>query len=548
MEQHPSRKDLATYALANIIDGILKYAIGRHSTDAVEQAALIADTIHDPILRPQLFEKISEGSVKVGCIIFKESKDGQGRDDFESGFHSFTRGLDIIKQNTKNQQISLRIASILDIMITYSRTSENPDYIVALALYTIEIENTFERDAMMHRIISNLNDDIPHPNSTDPYEIIAYLLQKNDHAKDNPKIIGLISNLVDRISNPFTKISGYCSIANLLVQSNFPDRARMVLKNVCKSLSTLQSEYEKVLILSDLTILFCQLDIKMAGICLRRGIKHLESVEFDKNSIARKQIVTAIASLYIANPDEELRVIATDVASKIVDPIEYIRSLIAIHGMNKDKKERRNEILHQMILAVENILSPYDKVTILLEIFPLSLSDSDDGTSAAILKKTEMITKKINIQYISDIILDKIAEIFTSLQKIKNKKEYLSSAIEIAKSIDNDEIRLQRLNQLGYQEMFEVQPPYLKIRSLCEKIIVGKVHAGQVASLERLIRSVADRGKEAIFFCDCALLFRKKGEEKLVKTDDAERDKRSSNNTSTFPKGICDVRYRHENF
>lgn len=508
-------KDLATYALANIIDGVLKYAIGRHSTDAVEQASLIAKNINDSTLRPQLFEKISESFVKVGCIIFKESKSGQEPKDFESGFHSFERGLEIIKQNIKVQQISLRIASMLDIMISYSHTSENPDYIIALAMYTIEIENTFERDAMMHRIISNLNDDVPHPNSTDPYEIIAYLLQKNEHAKNNPKIIGLVSNLVDRISNPYTKLSGYCTIANLLIQSNYPDRARMVLKNVCKSLSSLQTEYEKILILSDLTILFCQLDKKMANICLQKGIKHLETVEFDKNAIARKQMVIAIATLHAADPDEALRIVADQIASKIVDPIEYVHSLIAIHGMNEDYKDRRNEVLHQMILATENISSPYDKVTILLEIFPLSLADSKDGTPGAILKKAEMITKKINIQYISDVILDNIAEIFTSLHKIKNKEEYFSSAIEVAKSIDNDEIRIHRLTELGYQEIFDIQPPYLKIRNLCEKIIAGKVHISQIASLERLIRSVADRGKEAIFFCDCALLFRKKGEEKL---------------------------------
>ena len=78
-------KDLATYALANIIDGVLKYAIGRHSSDAVEQASLIAENIHDPILRTQLYERISECFVKVGCINFQRIEDGQD-EDFESGF------------------------------------------------------------------------------------------------------------------------------------------------------------------------------------------------------------------------------------------------------------------------------------------------------------------------------------------------------------------------------------------------------------------------------------------------------------------------------
>ena len=101
--------------------------------------------------------------------------------------------------------------------------------------------------------------------------------------------------------------------------------------------------------------------------------------------------------------------------------------------------------------------------------------------------------------------------------KEKNKRGILSSAIEITRSIENDEIRLRRQSAIGYQEVYDIQPPFLKIRNLSEKIVTGKVHSNQIASLERLIRSVADRGKEAIFFCDCALFFKKEGEEKLSK-------------------------------
>ena len=49
---------------------------------------------------------------------------------------------------------------------------------------------------------------------------------------------------------------------------------------------------------------------------------------------------------------------------------------------------------------------------LLLKIFPLSLADDDDDLPPAILKKAEIVTKKINIHYISDTILDNIAEIF----------------------------------------------------------------------------------------------------------------------------------------
>ena len=290
-----------------------------------------------------------------------------------------------------------------------------------------------------------------------------------------------------------------------------------MLDKVCKSLSDLQADYEKIIILSDLTILFSRLDKKKANICLRRGMKYLDNVESDKNGIVRSQIVFAAANLYAFDPNEELIIIATQVAAKIADPVEYTHSLMAIYNMNEGNNILRNEILNQMILAVDKISSPYNKVTILLEIFPLSLSEHNNKTPTEILEKAKTITGRINIQYISDTILDTIAEIYTSLYNKENKRAFLESAIEVAKSIENDEIRLFRLNILGYHETYEVQPPYLKIRNLCEKIITGKVHSNQIVVLERLIRSVADRGKEAIFFCDCAIIFRKEGEEKLAR-------------------------------
>ena len=37
----------------------------------------------------------------------------------------------------------------------------------------------------------------------------------------------------------------------------------------------------------------------------------------------------------------------------------------------------------------------------------------------------------------------------------------------------------------------------------------------RLPSLERLVRTVADRGKESILFCDLAIFFKREGEEKL---------------------------------
>ena len=54
-----------------------------------------------------------------------------------------------------------------------------------------------------------------------------------------------------------------------------------------------------------------------------------------------------------------------------------------------------------------------------------------------------------------------------------------------------------------------------KSRLLSDKILEDGAHPNQITSLEKLIRSVTDRGKEAILFCDIAVLFRKEGAEKI---------------------------------
>ncbi|MDD1695935.1 MAG: hypothetical protein LUQ54_03465, partial [Methanoregula sp.] len=92
---------------------------------------------------------------------------------------------------------------------------------------------------------------------------------------------------------------------------------------------------------------------------------------------------------------------------------------------------------------------------------------------------------------------------------------YLHRAIEVTKTINDDEIRLNRLTNMGQKESVEESPQHEKIKSLFEKIIEDGAHPNQVASLEKLIRSVADRGKEAILFSDVAVMFRKAGAEKI---------------------------------
>jgi len=536
-------KKSTSYAITNIIDGILKYAVDRRSPDALDQAHLIASEIEDPALKSQVFEKIAEQFVRVGCIIIKDPYDARNPDEFGKILYPFGRGLKIIQKNVKTPQMSLKIAGIIDIILSYYKQSPNPDFIIILSWFSLEIENPLERDAMMHRIISNIQDTIIFPDSTDPYEIISYILLKNVQAGSNPKIMGLMSRVLQGISNPYVKLSGLCTLADQLIRQGDVNCAGEILDKICNLVPQLRYESEKILILSDLTTLFCGLDRLTANNCITTAIKKLENIEPEKNSLACKRIVQSIVTLNDAAPKSDWIIIAQQVAEKIDSPVDYVHSLASIHRMLHTDPVGRKEVLTKMVQASEKIVSPYEKVTTLLEIVPLALADSTDDTPTILLKKAENLTKKINIQYIADTVRDNIAQALSVMHDKWKKKEYLSSAIAVAKSISDDELRLNRFELMGHGELYDVPLSFVKIKSLSEKMSEGSIHSTQIVQLERLVRSVADRGKEAVSFCDLAILFKKEGAVKLSRRmmQNAIREARIIRPLSRRAYVMCDI-------
>ena len=507
--------NLAANAMANIIGGIIKYAFDTFSPDALEEAYKIAKDIGDPAIKTQQFERIAESFVTIGCILLKEPKSRRAPDDFAAELYPFKWGLTIIKENIRDPWISLKIAGIIDIILSYSRISNNPDYAIPLAMFSAEIKNPLERDAMMSRIISNLNEDITYPDSTDPYEIITFLLKRNEYSTSNPVMINLIFYFLQLINDTYVKLNGLCNLADSSIKLHEFDRAREILDDVYRELNSIQTEFQKILILSDLILLYGAIDPEKAKKCLKDAIHRVDNVESDKNSMTRKRIVFAIVQLHAVKPDSELIRIAQDVASKIPDPVEYVDSLIAVFSMIKNDRDQSKILLAHLSDAVEKIPSPYEKASALLDIIPLALQNSDDETPAILLKKADALTRKINIQQIADTIRDKIAQMFCLLYHKQKNRTYLNRALEIAKTIDNDDMRRRRLTKMGHKELIEGSPQEAKIWSLYEKIIEEGAHPNQIAALEKLVRSVADRGKEAILFSDLAVMFRKEGAEKI---------------------------------
>lgn len=508
--------DLATYALANIIDGIIKYALDKRSAEALEEASRIAQEVNDPALKTQLLEKIAEGFVKIGCILLQDPLYPRHENRITSVITPFERGMDIIKKNNKSHQLSLKIACFIDIIISYSQSNENPDYAVMLALYASEISNAYERDAMMARITSSMRDNIPHTGSTDPYEIMANHLFRNDISKTNPVVLNLIYQILQKIHDPYVRFSGLCNLADSSIKLGDIERARQLMDQIHDNIGSLSAEYQKILILADMATIYSDIDPKNAAMYLHQGILLLDKIEPEKMSEVRRQIVLSIVRLNSVAPENTWIQVALDVVQKITDPREYISSLIAVYTMFGHDKEQCNNLLNIMALATEKIPSPYERASIIIDLVPLALQGDNIEISLSLLAQAEGQSRKINIQYTADIIRENITQFYLVLyQKYKNKN-LLDLANRVIRTIDNEEVRIHHLLQTGQKEPVDETSRYMKIKILSEKMLRDNTHSSQIVSLEHLVRSVADRGKEALFFCDLAIFFKRAGEGKLA--------------------------------
>lgn len=508
-------KKLVAYAMANIIDGVIKYALDRHSSDALEAACQIADDIDDPSLKVQLFERIAECFVKIGCMSINRSPDLSNSDEYIFQFLPFERSLDLIKNHINSSQISLKIAGIIDIIISYSRSHSNQDYIIPLAMFAVEIKNPYERDAMMSRIISNLNAELMHTNSTDPYESMVILIRHNDRAMENPTILQLLYRVVQMISDPYTRLIGLCDLAELFTRLRKITYSRTLLDSVTDHLEDLVLEYQKVLVLSHLASSYCQIKEDIAERCLMQGIQQLGNVEPDKDADVRHMIVRAIVQLNTIHPDTKWSHTALEIAEKISEPVAYVNTMILVHSMLPLGSETSYTLLHCMEETSEKISSPYERSSILLSIVPPAMRQSDVSQALSLVKKAEGLSKKINIPSVADSIRIAIADFYTQIYQKNHDKETLSHAILTLKALDDDEIRFERLKKIGYSEVYEITPTYIKIRTLAERVPHDSIQSNHVSSLERGVWSITDRGKEAIFFCYLSIFFKKKGYDKI---------------------------------
>jgi len=504
------------YATKNIIEGMIRYATDNQSLEALEEAYPIVKEIEDPSLRMQLCERLAECFVRIGCSRITNMTPQTYNTHVDFLLEPFEKGLDLLKHEMKKPQVSLKIAGMIDIILSSAKKSNSSGYILPLARFSIEIENPLERNAMMMRIVTNIQEDIPHPDSADPYEIIAYILQNNYHVNTTPTVIDLIYRILDQTTDPFVKLNELCNLADSAIRINDRKLAYSILEETFKAASKLSAEYQQIVIFANLAREFRHIDHHMAKISLDAGLKRLSAVEGAWNAVARHHMVLAIVSMKGILPEEERAVLILQVLEKINDPKQYINALISAYAIVREDKKQCKSIIYYIVKAVEKIESPYDRAFVILDVIPLAVRSSDDETPIHLIQTAEDLSKTINIQHIADTIRDNIAGVLVDLSKKQQQTHFLKKAVEILMEIDDDELKLYRLEQIGYQQD-SATSPYIKIVQAATNIVQNGSTPGQVMALERTIRAVTDRGKKTQYFCKLAILFRDNGDLKTSK-------------------------------
>ena len=508
--------DVEIFAMAKIIDGIITYAIDMRYPTALEEAYRITQDIHDPSMNKGLVERICECFVKIGCLLLKDNQVFTQPDNIKPALNPFERGLELLIQHGKSEERSLKMANLIDIILGFLQEYYHPYYLIPLVLYSLEIENTLERHAMVSRIVSNIKMAIDSVDSTDPYEILVNHLEQIDYIHNDPALLGLMVRVVSQIKDPFTRLSHLSSLADLYIRLDNHTKAEEVLTTIHSSLEQVGEISQKVLILSDLIYHYSRVSEDSAQKYLREALHLISTIEYDRESMARRLVVIAIARLHEKKPDQSLVELAFEVISRIRDPIEYTEAMIYVYGMVRGDQARRKDIIIKILEKCDTITSPAQKASILLDIVPFLIHDDDYEMAFILLKHVTLVARSIRIPSITDSIRAGISNAYYMVFQKSHNEKTLKTAIECAHEINNEETRIIVLNQIGH-ESIDRSSHYLKIKTYIEKISTESYGSGQIDVLERLIRSDSHRGKVVQHFCNAAILLKNYGKNKIAK-------------------------------
>jgi len=501
-------RDYCLFAMGKVIHSLIMYGIEQLSLRALDEAAQILSQISDPSLQRQLSDPLIEGYVRVGSL---QAADQLSRGEariFEGMMEPFEIALALLQANTPREEISIKIASYVDIMLEYTQAYRSPIFAVPMTLFSLEIEGEYERTAMIQRILTFFTDYTKEFDSADPYEVTAYLLEGIEGGAAASPVLELMYRLFEHTSDVYARYSGMYRIVSAYSVLGNEDRAETIIRRLHDTIGTISDPSVRAIMLSDLAGLMAGIDHSAARGYLAEAQETLDAVGEEREAFVRKNLIYAARSLSTVSKQEEDVDWAIEQVGKIEDPVEYVDALAAVFDMVSEPAQRK-EILSAMCHTVVSIPSPYVRLSMLFDVAQFAETYGDEEEIDELLDGMERTAGYIQIPFIAAMTQQRMAQMLFSFYRASGKPIARERAADIVSTIDDDRIRYNLAIQLE-QAMPQSwkNTVYGRILECRDKIRAGDYTTKDMVTLDRAIRAAPDRAKRATYYTELYLIAR----------------------------------------
>ncbi|NLA38186.1 MAG: hypothetical protein GX882_02135 [Methanomicrobiales archaeon] len=508
--------DHCLFVMGKVIHGLIMYGIEQLSLRALGEATQILSQITDPSLQRHLVDPLIEGYIRVGSL---QAADHLSRGDarvFEGMMEPFETALDLLKTGTPREEISIKIASYVDIMLEYSQIYSSPIFAIPMALLSLEIEGGYERNAMIQRILTFFTEYVREFDSVDPYEVMAYLLEGIEGSTATPQVLELMYHLFEHAGDVYSRYSGMYRIVSAYSALGNGERAEEIIRRLHETISTIADSSIRAIMLSDLAGLMAGIDHVMARTYLDEAQELLEFVDPEREAFVRKNLVYATKNVNAVSRQEKDVDWAVEQVSRITDPVEYVDALAAVFDMVSEPVQRK-EILSAMCRTVVSIPSPYIRLSMLFDVAQFAETYGDEEEIDELLEGLGKTVGSIQIPFITAMTQQRMARMLFSLYRKTGEAVMQQRAVEIVSRIEDDRIRYSMMVQLE-QAMPQSwkYTAFGRILDCREKIRRGEYTTKDMVTLDRTIGAAPDRAKRAIYYTELFLIARNARQHELA--------------------------------
>lgn len=501
-------RDYCLFAMGKVIQGLIMYGIEQLSLRALDEATQILSQISDPSLQRQLADPLIEGYVRVGSLQAADQLSRGKARIFEGMMEPFEIALALLQANTSREDISIKIASYVDIMLEYTQAYRSPIFAVPMTLFSLEIEGSYERTAMIQRILTFFTSYTKEFDSADPYEVTAYLLEGIEGGAAAQPVLELMYRLFEHTGDVYARYSGMYRIVSAYSALGNENRAETIIRRLHETIGTISDPSVRAIMLSDLAGLMAGIDHSAARGYLTEAQGILDLVGQEREGFVRKNLIYAARSLSTVSKQEKDIDWAIEQVGKIEDPVEYVDALAAVFDMVSEPAQRK-EILSAMCHTVVSIPSPYVRLSMLFDVAQFAETYGDEEEIDELLDGMERTAGYIQIPFITAMTQQRMARMLFSFYRVSGKPAARERAADIVSIIDDDRIRYNLAVQLE-QAMPQSwkNTVYGRILDCRDKIRSGDYTTKDMVTLDRAIRAAPDRAKRATYYTELYLIAR----------------------------------------